>query len=116
MNTVNQIMNLITASTTTVLFSALSRAQSNKIEFDKLFFKFQRNVGLLLLPMGIGICIYRRFITKILLGGQWGDATNFIGLWALVNATKVLFSNYCSEAYRAMGRPKISVMVQISPF
>ena len=114
MNTVNQIMNLITASTTTVLFSALSRVQSNKIEFDKLFFKFQRNVGLLLLPMGIGICIYRRFITKILLGGQWGDAANFIGLWALVNATKVLFSNYCSEAYRAMGRPKISVMVQIS--
>ena len=38
MNTVNQIMNLITASTTTVLFSALSRVQSNKIEFDKLFF------------------------------------------------------------------------------
>lgn len=114
MNTVNQIMNLITASTTTVLFSALSRAQNDKTEFDKLFFEFQRNVGLLLLPMGIGICIYRGVVTQILLGEQWGDAANFIGLWALVNAIKVLFSNYCSEAYRAMGRPKTSVIVQIS--
>lgn len=114
MNTVNQIMNLITASTTTVLFAALSRTQNNKMEFEKIFFTFQRNVGLLVLPMGIGIFLYRDLITQILLGSKWMEAAGFIGLWALVNAVKIVLSNYCSEAYRAMGKPKVSVFVQMS--
>lgn len=114
MNTVNQIMNLITSATTTVLFSALSREQNNKEKFEKIFFSFQRNVGLLIFPMGIGIFIYHEFVTSILLGSQWTEAAGFIGLWGLMNAVKIIFSNYCSEAYRAMGRPKVSVVVQIS--
>lgn len=114
MNTVNQIMNLITASTTTVLFAALSRTQNDKREFEKIFFTFQRNVGLLVLPMGVGIFLYRDLATQILLGSQWMEAANFIGLWALVNAVKIVLSNYCSEAYRAMGKPKVSVFVQTS--
>lgn len=114
MNTVNQIMNLITSATTTVLFSALSREQDNKEKFQRTFFSFQRNVGLLMVPMGIGIFIYKDLITQILLGNQWMEASGFIGLWGLVNAFKILLSNYCSEAYRALGKPKVSVFVQIS--
>lgn len=114
MNTVNQIMNLVTAATSSVLFSALSRCQSDKQKFEKIFFGFQRNVALFIVPMGVGIFIYRELVTKILLGNQWGEATGFIGLWALVNSIKIILSNYCSEAYRAMGRPKASVIVQIS--
>lgn len=114
MNTVNQIMNLIISSTTTVLFAALSRSQNKKSEFEKIFFTFQRNVGLLVLPMGVGIFLYRKLVTQILLGSQWMEATDFIGLWALVNAVKIVLSNYCSEAYRAMGKPKVSVFVQTS--
>lgn len=113
-NTVNQIMGLVTASTTSVLFSALSRSQNNKKEFERIFFAFQKNVGLFILPMGVGIYLYRDFVTLILLGKQWSQASDFIGLWALVNAIKIVLSNYCSEAYRAMGKPKISVFVQVS--
>lgn len=112
MNTVNQIMNLISAATVTVLFSALSREQNNREAFNKIFFTFQRNVGLFIFPMGVGIFVYRDFVTSILLGKQWTEAAGFIGLWSLVNASKIIFSHYCSEAYRAMGRPKVSVFVQ----
>lgn len=114
MNTVNQIMNLITSATTTVLFSALSREQNDRDKFEKTFFLFQRNVGLLIVPMGIGIFLYQNLITTILLGNQWMEAAGFIGLWGCVNSLKILLSNYCSEAYRALGRPKVSVFVQIS--
>lgn len=114
MNTVNQIMNLITSATTTVLFSALSREQNDRDSFQNTFFMFQRNVGLLIVPMGIGIFLYQNLITKILLGSQWMEAAGFIGLWGLVNSLKILLSNYCSEAYRATGKPKVSVLVQLS--
>lgn len=114
MNTVNQIMNLITSATTTVLFSALSRKQNDRDGFQNTFFMFQRNVGLLIVPMGIGIYLYQNLITKILLGNQWMDAAGFIGLWGLVNSVKILLSNYCSEAYRASGKPKVSFFVQLS--
>ncbi len=111
---VNLIMNLITSATTTVLFSALSREQNNKEKFEKIFFGFQRNVGLLIIPMGVGLFLYKQFITNILLGQQWVEAANFIGLWGLVNAMKIILSNFCSEAYRAVGKPRVSVLVQVS--
>ena len=114
MNTVNQIMNLVTSATSAVLFSALSRAQTDKKMFERTFFTFQRNVGLLIVPMGIGIFVFQDFVTSFLLGNQWEEAAGFIGLWGLVNAFKILLSNYCAEAYRAQGRPKVSVFVQIS--
>ena len=42
---VNGYMRIITAATTPVLFSALSRCQSNDTEFRMTFFKFQRLVS-----------------------------------------------------------------------
>lgn len=114
MNTVNQIMNLIVSATTPVLFSVLAREQFSKEKFEKTFFSFQQKVGSLILPMGIGVFVYRDLITGILLGEQWGEAANFIGLWGLVNAVKIVLSNYCSEAYRAVGKPRVSVFVQLS--
>ena len=113
-NTVNQIMNLITSATTTVLFAALSRQQNDKDKFYQTFFAFQRNIGLLIVPIGIGNFLYQDLVTKILLGNQWTEAAGFIGLWGWVNSMKILLSNYCSEAYRAVGRPRVSVFVQIS--
>ncbi|MGR5967705.1 oligosaccharide flippase family protein [Bacillus paranthracis] len=52
---VNSFLALVTAATVPVLFSALSRLQNNKSEFERLFFKFQRLVSVLVLPLGVGI-------------------------------------------------------------
>ena len=40
-------------------------------------------IGMIFVPMGIGIYLYRSFITSFLLGEQWKDAVDFIGLWGL---------------------------------
>jgi PST family polysaccharide transporter len=110
--TVGQITGLITAATTPVLFSSLSRLQNNRKEFESMFFKFQKWVGLLILPLGVGIFCYKDLVTSILLGNQWKEASGFVGLWGLTSAITILFSHYCSELYRSLGKPKLSVLAQ----
>lgn len=109
MTTVNQIMFIITAATTPILFSSLSRLQNNKKEFDSLFFRFQKIVSLLVMPVGVCIFIFRDFITKILLGSQWTEGAYFLGLWGLTSSVTIVLSHYSSEVYRAKGKPKLSV-------
>lgn len=110
---VGQIMGLITAVTTPILFSALSRLQNDEKEFRQLFFRFQKLVGLLVIPLGVGIFMFSDFATEILLGSQWIEASGFVGLWGLTSALTIVLSHYCSEVYRAKGRPKLSVLAQV---
>lgn len=113
MATVTQFTTLITSATTPVLFSALSRLQDEKQRFEETFLHFQRMVSLLIVPMCLCIFMYRDLVTKILLGEQWMEASMFIGLWGLTSGLGILLNNYCSEAYRALGKPKISLAVQV---
>lgn len=114
MTTVAQLIGIITAATTPVLFSSLSRLQSDHESFKAMFFKFQKLVGLLVIPFGVGIFIYKDLITDILLGQQWKEAAYFIGLWALTSSITIVLAHYSSECYRAKGHPKLSVLVQVS--
>lgn len=110
--TVGHIMALITSATTPVLFSSLSRLQNNTKEFNDLFLKFQNIVGLLIIPLGVGIFLFKKLITEILLGDQWYEASFFIGLWGITSAITIVMSHYCSEVFRAKGKPKLSVLSQ----
>lgn len=110
---VGHIMGLITSITTPVLFSALSRLQNDEKEFQRLFFHFQKIVGLLVIPLGVGIFIFKDLVTEILLGSQWTEAAGFVGLWGLTSAITIVLSYYCSEVYRAKGKPKLSVLAQV---
>lgn len=113
MTTVNQFTSVVTAAFTPVLFSALSRLQSDQTLFKQTFYKFQRITAYLVVPMGIGIFLYRDLITEILLGNQWTEAAGFVGAWGAISSIKIIYSNYCYEIYRAYGRPKLAVLAQI---
>lgn len=110
---VGQILGLVTAVTTPILFSALSRLQDNDEEFQRLFFRFQKVVGLLIIPLGVGLYLFRDIVTTVILGSQWSEAAGFVGLWALTGAITIVLSHYSSEVYRAKGRPKLSVLAQV---
>ncbi len=112
MNIVSQIMLVVTASTTPILFSALSRLQNDREEFARMFMNFQRMVAILIIPMGVGIFLFSDTITDILLGAQWSEASDFIGWWGLSSAWVIIFSHYASEIYRSLGKPKVSVLAQ----
>lgn len=110
---VNTLMALVTASTTPILFSALSRLQDNVEQFNRTFFNMQRLVSIFIFPVGIGLYLYSGLATRILLGSQWGEASRVIGTWALTSSIMIVFANYCSEVYRAKGRPKLSFLAQV---
>lgn len=110
--TVGQIIGLITAATTPVLFASLSRLQNNRGEFETMFFKFQKWVGLIVLPLGVCIYCYSDLVVAILLGSQWEEASAFVGLWGLTSSFTIILSHYSSEVYRAIGRPRLSVLSQ----
>lgn len=111
-STVGLIMGLVTSASTPILFASLSRLQDDDTSFQTLFFQFQKIVGILVIPLGIGIYCYSDVVTSILLGSQWMEAAKFIGLWGLTSALMIVLAHYSSEVYRAKGKPKLSVLAQ----
>lgn len=110
---VNSLMALVTASVIPILFSALSRLQNDEVAFKKMFYKYQRVVAYFVLPMGFGLFIYSDLATQIMLGSQWIEASNIIGIWALTSVLVIITSNFNSEVYRSKGKPKLSFISQM---
>lgn len=113
MSTVNSIINLVVVSTSSVLLSTLSRVKNNDVEYKKIYYKFQRYVSIVLIPMGVGIFIYRDFICKILLGAEWMEAASFIGIWGLISSISIFFNSYSGIVCTSKEKPKLSVEAQI---
>lgn len=112
MSTVNSLMAIVTTAFTSVLFSLLARYQNNRELFLETFYRYQKFVGSLVLPMGLGLFLYRDLATSLFLGKKWLEAADFIGMWGLVYAISITFGHFCSEVYRATGRPRLSVLAQ----
>jgi len=112
MSLVNNLMAIVASSILPVLFSSLSRLQNDEKEFNIVLLKFQKIVSLIVVPMGIGLYVFQDLATNILLGNQWKDASQIIGLWGLSSAIVVSLGYFNSEVYRAKGRPKLSVVSQ----
>lgn len=113
-STVSSTLSIITASIQPVLFSHLSRCQNNAIKFKTEYINYVNYTSMFLIPAGVGMFAYSDFITKVLLGDQWLEASDFIGLWALCSALVCLFGELNREAYKAMNKPKVSFYVQLS--
>lgn len=112
MGTVAQITSLVTAATTAVLFSTLSRFQNNNEEIRESFIKFIKVISLLILPMGMIIFLFRDIIVWILLGDQWKEADYFVGIWGLRDAITIVFTHYTLVIFRAKGKPILTVLAQ----
>lgn len=111
--TVGQITSLITTALLPVVMPSLSRLQNDFPGMRKTLLNFQKYTAIILLPLGTGIFCFSDLITEIMLGSQWNEAAGFIGLWGLMEVITVIFSRFCSVIYPAIGKPKISVIVQI---
>jgi len=110
---VNALFALITATVVPVLFSTLSRLQNDNKKFANTYLKVQRYVSILVIPLGVGIFLFNELVTLILLGEQWLEASQVIGVWALTSAIMIVLGHFASEAYRAKGRPKLSLIGQL---
>lgn len=113
MSTVNSCMIIITGAVLPVLFSGLSRYQNDDDNFKRIYYQFLRFTSILVIPMGVGIFLYRELVTNLLLGAQWGEASGFVGLWGLTSAFTIVFAQLSDEVYRSKGKPKVSFFLQL---
>ena len=113
LHTVNAIMNIITASITPVLLSSLSKYQNDNEKFNSTLFNFQKLMSYIIIPMGVGIFLYKELVVEILLGSEWLEAANIIGIMSLITPFIIVLSNCVSICYIAKGKPKLSLIAQL---
>ena len=111
MGTVTGIIGIVSAATVSV--SSLSRAQNDELKFKKIFFDYQKIVGLFVIPLGAGMFLYRHLLTVVLLGKQWSACVDFLGGYAFVCAIAIITNSFFSEYYRAKGKPRVSMLAQL---
>lgn len=111
--TVGQITALITSALLPVVMPSLSRLQNNLSEMRRTLMMFQKYTAIILLPLGTSIFLFSDLITDIMLGEKWQEAASFIGLWGLMEAITIIFSRFCSLIFPSIGKPRISVVVQL---
>lgn len=113
MTTVGQFTSLFTAAILPIIMPALSRVQNDYCAMREILLKMQKYLSMFLLPLGFGIFMFSGMITDVMLGVQWIEAKPYIGIWGLMEVITVVFSRFCSNIYPAVGKPRISVVVQI---
>ena len=113
MVTVNQIMGLIVAAASGPLFVALTRLQNKKSELESTYTDYMTSLAFLIFPLSAGIWLYKDFITMVLLGDQWGEASNFIGLWGLLSSITLVLGTFANGLYNAIGKTFLSFSVSL---
>jgi len=102
--TVMSLFGIITASITPVLFSSLSKVQTDQKAFEKVFYSVQKCLLIFLIPMSVGVFLYREFATLVLFGDAWGEAAYIVGITALTFAMRNAFVSIYSDVFRAKGK------------
>ena len=112
-NIVNAVMSIITSAIVPVFFVALSRMQKEDTLFYLIFLKYQKMIAYFLFPIGVGIFFYRDFVTNILLGKSWSEASFIIGVYAFTTSIRITLVHINSEAFKAIGQPKLALFLQV---
>jgi len=110
---VNQMLAIILNSFSPVLLSSLSRLCDNKNEYESFFYDFEEKISIIVLPIGVGIFVYKELVTHILLGSQWEEAISFVGLWGLLYCIYIVYGMFQMEVFVSQGKPQYSVLAQI---
>lgn len=110
---VNGLIAVVSGAVVPVLYSALSRLQEDNKKFVETFLYILKRTALLVVPLGIGLFVYKDLARSILFGAKWAEADMMIGLWGITSCLATIYCHFCSEFYRAKGSPKVSFLAQI---
>ncbi|MEC4295535.1 oligosaccharide flippase family protein [Adlercreutzia shanghongiae] len=110
---VGAITGLATSAVNPIIFASLSRLQNSRPRFDAVFYSMQQYLALVLVPLAASLFVFRDLIVFVALGQDWLETSLFFGLYAAASAVVVVFCHTAAEAYRALGRPRVSTLVQV---
>ncbi len=109
----NNALRIISSSVIPVLLPTYSKLQNNIPQLRITILKIQKYLGVLLMPFGLTMFLYSDVIVRIYLGNQWFEAAQLIGTWTLVHTFSLLINRFCSNAYVAIGKPHISLILSV---
>ena len=112
-NMVNALVSIIISAVSPILFAALSRFQGNLHLFQTTLLKSQKLIAYFLFPLGVGLFLYRDIAIRILLGSNWSEASDILGICALAITIKTVFVDVNREAYKSIGMPIISLLLEV---
>ena len=110
-NTSNKMLGIFSKSFNSLLLPTYSKLQNDIPQLCQTMLKMQKYLSVILLPIGFTIFLYSDLITRIYLGNQWGEAAPLIGIWGLVHTFSLVINRFCSNAYTAINKPHISVLL-----
>ncbi|MDD6400221.1 MAG: lipopolysaccharide biosynthesis protein [Lachnospiraceae bacterium] len=113
MVTTNQVLMIFVNAFSPVLLAALSRMKDCPDEFNKMFYSFISKLAFIVIPLGVGIFIYSNLFTSVMLGSQWSEAAEYIGLLGLVISFHFVFGYFSMEVFISLGKPIYSVLTQV---
>lgn len=109
----NAVTGIATSAVNPIIFASLSRFQNNRERFDSAFYLMQRYLAFVCVPLAVCMFVYRDMIVALYLGENWIETADFFGLYAAANAFIIVFGHIASESYRSLGKPRISIIVQL---
>ena len=113
MVTVNQLVGIIVAATSMPLFVTLTKLQNEKKKLIDTYNNYMKSVSTFIIPLSVGIWVFRDTITLILLGEQWMEASDFIGLWGLLSSITLVLGTYTNGLYNAVGKTFLSFIIAL---
>lgn len=113
-STVNDLLRIVSSSILPVTYAVIARLKDDRPQFDREVYRSQQIMAAVVLPMGVGVFLFRELATTIVLGSQWAEAATLLGYWSLSSCISVAFIYICDDVYRAVGKPKLSFYVHIA--
>lgn len=110
---VASITSLATSALNPVIFATLSRFQGDRGRFDSIFYKMQTYLAVVVVPISLVLLVFREQVVFVLLGEQWIECALFFGMYAAASSLVVVFGHTASEAYRSLGKPRLSALSQV---
>jgi len=109
----NSALAIISATVIPLLLPTYAKLQDDIPQMRNVMLKMQKHLSIILLPIGFTLFLYSDLITRVYLGSQWMEAAPLIGIWALIHSFSLLINRFCSNAYVAIGKPHVSLLLQI---
>lgn len=111
---VNDLLRIVSSSILPVTYAVISRLKNDKKAFNNEVYKSQQTLASIVLPMGVGVFLFKELATAIALGSQWAEAANLLGYWSLSSSVSIAFVYICDDVYRAVGKPKYSFYTHLA--
>ena len=112
-STSSGIIAIATAIYSSIMISLLSRHQDGDDAFNRIICKYQRIISYLIVPLGIGMFIYRNELTLLFFGEGWEGAAIIFGVFSLGDCFKSVTGLFIMAGFTSKGKPLWNILANI---